>query len=562
MRGILLLCWALAYLGHIWFWIEKQNQRPAIAPLLAASVMVTVLFAGAVCRVLLPAAVLLWLSGWLLFGWMLLRRSKALFSVDLLLFAAGCVGLALRYRHSFLVQYDDFSHWGMIVKHLLASNRLPGNGDALITFQSYPPGAALWIYGMCRLTGGSEGMMLTAQAVFMLAGWLPLLALAKGKGALVKKAACAVMAVVGLSLLQGSASLMVDNLVAALAVGGLCMVAVHAAQGGQTPMLTGAVLAVSALIKDSGLFFVLVLAAIYAVVCLRNAKTRRIGRLAAAILPACAARAVWYAHIKLAFASAGTTRHALTLDNMRVMGADKSYQDIFRIGVQVFKQAASLHNLAIQALLAMGIFAAGVFVMRRMQKGVWKVGAEGAVLAAGVVVYAAWLVMLWVTYVFSMELEGAKNLVAFERYNSTCALFLLGMLAAWALSCAGSGTCGYPAAVVCMCLPLLTGAWTNGAERLLHETYHVPLRTNLEQAAVQRPLQSGERAAVVIDHDENSLFAGYMARYRLQSENVEICYPDEVVWNTADTIYYWLSEMQPKPVAGVEIVQPDMRGAQ
>ena len=66
----------------------------------------------------------------------------------------------------------------------------------------------------------------------------------------------------------------------------------------------------------------------------------------------------------------------------------------------------------------------------------------------------------------------------------------------------------------------------------------------------------------IMDHDENSLFAGYMARYRLQSENVEICYPDEVVWNTADTIYYWLSEMQPKPVAGVEIVQPDMRGAQ
>ncbi len=551
-----MLCWLLAYLGHIWFWMEKGKQRAAVAPLLSSGVIMMTLYAGALCGMLFPAALLLVLTGLGLFVWMVFRRSKALLHVDLMLFAIGCVGLALRYRNALLVQYDDYSHWGMIVRHLLFANRLPHYGDELIAFQSYPPGAALWIYYVCRFLGGSEGMMLTAQAVLTLAGWLPLLTLAEGGGTVVKRICCTALMIVGLSLFQGTASLMVDNLVAALAVGGLVMVVVQARHDQRRPLLAGIILAVVALVKDSGLFFTILLAGIYAVMSFdRNKAVRWAKGLIWLGIPAAAARIAWSIHIKLAFPAAGLTRHALTIDNMRLMGADKSYQDIFQIGISVAREAASLHNLAVQALCAMGIWAIVLLAARRIRQGVWKIGSEAAAVGGAVVIYAAWLMVLWVMYVFSMELEGARNLVAFERYNSTCALFLLGMFAVCTLSSAEEKAFGTLPAVMLICLPLLIGGWYNGAERLLHETYHVPLRIRMEQAAVQRSLQADERAVVVIDPDEDGMFAGYMARYRLQSLSVEIAHPEDVVWDETDAVYYWLSDLQPETFADVEIIQ-------
>ena len=57
MERISILCWVLAWLGHIWFWIEKGEQRPAVAPLLATGTIIIVLYAGAICRMLFPAPV-------------------------------------------------------------------------------------------------------------------------------------------------------------------------------------------------------------------------------------------------------------------------------------------------------------------------------------------------------------------------------------------------------------------------------------------------------------------------------------------------------------------------
>jgi len=125
----------------------------------------------------------------------------------------------------------------------------------------------------------------------------------------------------------------------------------------------------------------------------------------------------------------------------------------------------------------------------------------------------------------------------------------------WILSSTEQKACGTFLTVILICLSLLVGDWYNGAERLFRETYHVPLRSRMEQAAVQRPLQEDEHAVVVIDPDEDLIFAGYMARYRLQSLNVELMYPDDVLWKNQEAVCYWLSELQPDPLAKVEIIR-------
>lgn len=76
-----------------------------------------------------------------------------------------CYALALVYGAYLLVKvplshYDDFSHWGLVIREMLKDDRFPNFSNTLIEFQAYPLGSALWVYYVCRLTGGGEGRFL------------------------------------------------------------------------------------------------------------------------------------------------------------------------------------------------------------------------------------------------------------------------------------------------------------------------------------------------------------------------------------------------------------------
>lgn len=523
MQWLLAALWCLAFAGHVWFWTEKGRVHPALSPLAAMSVITLWLYAGGMIRLLLPAAVIALAAGLFFLGWMLQKRSHALLQRETALFALGCVLLWLRYRGALLVQYDDYSHWGMMVRHLLAHNRLPGPEDTLITFQSYPPGAALWMYGVCRFMGGSDGMMLAAQAAMTLAGWMGLFAFAQGEGAWLKRAALTMIALVGLSLFQGTASLMVDNLIAAQAVGALCLLVWMHREKTRHAWLAGVMIALVCLTKDSGLFFAGVLGVLYLALYLRKKKPWFKGFMGLCI-PAAAARLIWLVHIKLAFPAADVSRHALTIENLRKTGADKSYGDMFTILKNLLNRVCSLQNQAVQVLLVMLAVCMVLIIVRKARTGRLRPGPEALIWLGCFAAYAAWVLSMGMMYIFNMPIQNALELVAYERYNSTCALFLFGVLALWMLTVPVKGSARLAAfcAAAVMIAPLLTGAWTAGLPRLFREDYFVPLRSRMEALYQARPLQAGERAAVLVNEADAGTFAEYMARYSFQSAEMAV----------------------------------------
>lgn len=532
MQIVLGLLWLVSFTGHLWFWIEKRGVAPAMAPLAAMSCIVLFVFAGALAHVMIAVELVLLAAGLVCVLWMIRLKSRVLWHADLLVFVFAWAAMALRYSQSLLIAYDDYSHWGMIVRHLLSHGRLPGPQDVLISFQSYPPGAALWADYMCRFTGRSDGTMLAAQAGLVLAGWMPLFELAGGCASAVRRLSAAVMTVIGLSLFQGTASMMVDNLIAALAVGALGMM-VHQRREPHA-WLVGMVLALLAISKDSGLFFAGILALVYAFFHWKKAGLRvwiPVG------LPVVATRAAWFAHIKLAFPAADTSRHALTLENMRAMGADKSYADIFEIGRRVASQAVDPANQAVQILLIMTFAAAVICLICKIRDGRFAAW-DAAVPAASAAVYAAWLASMWLMYAFNMELSGAMELVAFQRYNSTCALFLYGALAVWLMEKSRDDMLCTVLTVLCVLFPLLIGSWTAGIPRFFQENYFVPIRSCMEELANRRPLRAGESALVLINREESASYAEFMARYVFQSPDVKVVYADDAASAPAANVCY------------------------
>ena len=541
---MVLLC-LCAISGFSWLMIEKFRLQPAMAPLASMCCIIVIVYAASLLGVLLPMTILLICTGVMLAVWMICSRSKALLHADLLIFAVGWAALALRYQNSLLVAYDDFSHWGMIVRHLFSHDMLPGPQDSLITFQSYPTGAASWIYFMCRFGSQSDGMLLAAQAGLTLAGWLALFALAGRCGGIVKRIALSAVMIVGLSLFQGTASLMVDNLVAAIAVGCLAMVTDCRRWLKKHLWIVGMCLAALSILKDSGLFFVAVLL-LFNLYLHRN-KAGFFETLKLCV-PLAAVRLSWFVHVKAAFPAADISRHALTVENMRKMGADKSIKDIFDIGKDVLAQAFSFQNQAIQLLLVILLMVALLIVLNLMTGKPVKAVHRCAVLLGASAVYFGWLISLWMMYTFSMELFNAQNLVAFERYNSTCALFIYGILAVWMLEESILNPNYIIATVLAICLPLSTGAWNAGIPRLFQENYNVPIRHHMEHLQQKRPLQTDEHAIIVIDSAESASFAGYMARYVFQSTDIDILTETEIKEFPSADVYYLLagtSEMIP-----------------
>ena len=70
-------------------------------------------------------------------------RLKAVLSPGLLGYLILCV-IAVRVSGALFCQWDEFSHWGTVVKDMFYSKQLGIYPDAVSSYKTYPPGAALW----------------------------------------------------------------------------------------------------------------------------------------------------------------------------------------------------------------------------------------------------------------------------------------------------------------------------------------------------------------------------------------------------------------------------------
>lgn len=511
--------WLISMAGWVGFFAGLGSGWAA--PLTAACSVSLILYAAGLAGLLQPCAWLLLVCGLFLLIRLLLQKKLGRLFPEFCLMAAAGVLLWLRYRSALLVAYDDFSHWGMIVQRMLTTHAFPAAEDRLIAFQSYPPGAACWLYDAGLFLGGSDGMLLTLQSWLVLAGIWPLFGAAEGKNAWWKRIGMAGVLLVFLSLYQGTASLMVDNLLPAVAVGALSTGLLLQRQKEERGLwMVGIQLAQLCMIKDSGLFFaaavlVLLLAA-------RRLKGRKTGLKdgIALLLPALAARCLWLLHIKLAFPAAGVSRHALTLENLRRTGGQKSFEEMLSIGKSLLERMLSPDNLVLQ-MIALSLMI-GLFEAFRRKAGKKEKRQACLLPLAEAVIALAYGVGLWGMYIFSMPGSGAGNLAAFERYNSSCALFLYGVTALWLMGKPSEDKGWTAASVLALGAVLLIPAWRSGVPRLFQENYHVPLRYTMEELRDERPLQPGEEAVLLVDEDEYVSFASYMARYVFQSPDIRV----------------------------------------
>ena len=428
-----LTLFALQNLGFWEFLRRKTNADFVFLPGITVVIQMSVLFAAGLLNVLPHVTVLLWLFGSLYIVYACWKDRSAAFLRKHYFSAESFLPLLYLVLFSLifffflfgkkLLEYDNFSHWGLIVKVLLQKNRFPNfMEENYLMFQEYPVGSATYIYYCLHILGGVplEGLLLFSQAYLYLAFLLPIFR-NKGKNRIL--AFALVVFFTNLSLVffeEGElTSLLIDRLLVLAGMCMLCYVSEYctAEKFSVSSFLIALCFLIANLqIKNSSVFFVAIACLLIILEARRDKKWEmRLSLVGIAAL----SYFLWNRHCLLVFTAPELSKHAMNLANYSAEFAEKSAADILLIAKNViyFVVTCRETRLIVLSTLTVGIL---VFLSDRNQLVPF---CKRALFVFGCL--AAYILGMLGMYAFSMPLDESLQLASISRYYKTAVLAVL-----------------------------------------------------------------------------------------------------------------------------------------
>ena len=139
----------LSMFGYGLFLYKRFNIKAELIPVTVFSAITVIMYAAGLLNVMYSATLLVLAAGLFLFAYLIATKNirlldfKGIFTPGIIVFLVGCAAVFFLYRGARLYHYDNFSHWGLIVKHMWLKNRLPNFSDTVISYKTYPPGSAV-----------------------------------------------------------------------------------------------------------------------------------------------------------------------------------------------------------------------------------------------------------------------------------------------------------------------------------------------------------------------------------------------------------------------------------
>lgn len=391
-------------------------------PSLTIAAQVSVLFLAGLWNLLPEAAGMLYLLGFLGLFLRVFQEKSLVFLRKYADFGYAALlmilmGSALAVRGKMFLQYDNFSHWALVVREMLINNRFPNFADTLIHFQEYPLGSAAYIYYFAHWVGTTEPLQMLAQAYAIAAAILPLFSRVTGR----KPLCCAaLLGFVWFVFDYNTAitDLLVDTLLPMVGMCALLFAVTHCKGGcGKFELFCAACYSIWLVqIKNSGIFFLLPV--VLVIVPYAHRQKNRLPSLACLLAPL-VSLTLWQKHCAYVFPAAASTTHAMTLSNYQVTLQGKSPDEILTICRSFLTFAATYRGLWLTVIFC-AVLGGLVFLLNRpMRKDFIRI----ALFSAGL--YLVYQLGNLGMYLFSMPTVEALHLGGVERYTKTILLAIL-----------------------------------------------------------------------------------------------------------------------------------------
>ena len=431
--GLLIL--AACFSGYYLAVIRTVRIKKAFAPAFLCSSAGLVMYTAGLLNILPEAAAVIAAGGCLLLL-RELRRSGLHHRIppEVLFFSAGVLILLAVCRFSYIYQWDNFSHWTMIVKLMLSENRLPNFQDTMIVFPSYPAGSASFIYFVCRIAGTSEHLMVFAQDFLILSALVSMYGVIREKSR--QSAAAVTVAVIFVFCYNTEVNgLMVDTLLTSLGIAGALILYTYRSDLRSGMLYSMPVLCFAASVKSSGMFFVLVCWCLMLHCCRNVPQTVRKGLsrvITAYFFCPAFCLYLWGRHVKLVFSSAAeNSLHSVSVSNYMSVVTAKTSGDIRTICMLFLNKMVPWHNLEMTVLILL-ICLYLVFCLRSGDRN--RISGARKLLLYTLAAYIVYQVFLLATYLFSMPVGEALKLSAYGRYHKMAFLFFAAMAVSFFVS--------------------------------------------------------------------------------------------------------------------------------
>lgn len=330
------------------------------------------------------------------------------------------------------IHYDNFSHWAVVVKYMLVTDRIPDAASAIIDFKSYPLGSSSFIYYVCRIVGNGEGVMLAAQAILLFAGFYAVFGAIRDQKRFLLVAllglGCSIMAYFNISIRINN--LLVDFLLPVLTLAAIGAMLSERERFLRLCATTLPILGLLVLVKSTGIVFA-ALAFVYLLY--RSVQFQRadaklrpffwaaLGAIVLSLLPL----ALWNVHTSLAFPQ-DTSKFSYDFQALSSFSVDKTPEQVRSIILLFLRTATDIKQLStLGILLFNGVALASYLVARFVFHKRWELLKTLLILDIAVVLHNVGILGM---YIFSMPPDEALRRAGFERYASSMTLFLLGAL--------------------------------------------------------------------------------------------------------------------------------------
>ena len=175
-----LFLFILSTYGYVSYLEKRLAVSPYLSWILVIAGQSLTIFAFALLNLLQPAMYLIYYLGFILLAVYLFQQSRSSQESFLDLFKRKFSWISLIFLLTFLIWvmfmkemplifWDNFSHWGLIVKFFFNEQRLATDLDKIIYYRSYPPAVSLYINYVVNFLGYSEGHMIIGNFMVNLA---------------------------------------------------------------------------------------------------------------------------------------------------------------------------------------------------------------------------------------------------------------------------------------------------------------------------------------------------------------------------------------------------------
>lgn len=415
----------LFFISNIGFWeLLRRNSKINLhfLPSLTIALQTTILFISGLLNLLFEATILLYGIGLLSFLYFIYKDKGVkfisnYFNIGFFFLGTTLIIMLLFLKGKVFIDYDNFSHWALVVRQLLETNRFPNFEDTLIIFQEYPLGSASYIYYFSKLISPSESIQMLAQVYMMLTCIIPLLIFCK-KNKVATFISLFVITNFILVYNTSTTSLLVDTLLPLAAMCALIYSYFYCLKcDGKFEFYSIIFYLIQLMqIKNSGIFFVLIIGYLI-LIYIRNDKNI-LQRVFCLIMPFFSFL-LWQKHCSYVFPNANTSKHAMTAANYHQVFSEKTLEDIQTICSSMIKFLFTWKDIWL-AIAIIGFIGILIFIWGKCERNTFF---KIAKFSLGM--YLVYQIGVLGMYIFSMPGNEATSLAGITRYTKTILIAII-----------------------------------------------------------------------------------------------------------------------------------------